>query len=272
MSRTRVSQPQWLCRGGLALTTFLVNAHLAWSTELSSIHSVAVVSILGHIVDMQTPGITKFDYSDYKLHTDWTLDDLARDYIGRALAAHFSVRNDAVDAREFSGLEAKGFQTAWGNISDRLRSLPRKPDVDAIVVVYPNATDSTGYVSPGLGVTYDVPFLFHDAKTTIAVSYAVGLFDVKTGDRIDFGTGRYPASGYITGYSPAWESCSKSMWAESEDSLTGEQRTRIRHELWSLLSRSLPYAMASAGLISASEATSVSVSSAVSGDPSCHGI
>jgi hypothetical protein len=248
------------------------NIHNATANDqLARIHSVAVVSLLGNQVDMQTQG-TRFDYADYKLHTDWNFDDPVREYVTKAIQPRFIVTDGALDPQIFSGAKSGPFRSMWVEIGDRLRALPQKPAVDAVIVVHPEETDSTGYLSAGLAVTHDAPFLFNKGATTIAANYSVDIYDAKTGDRIDYGTGRFPASGYLTGYSPAREQCSNSVWADSEGQLSTDQKSRIHQELWSLLTRSLPYAMASAGLIERSDAESLSATSAVAGDSECHAI
>lgn len=238
--------------------------------KLSNIHAVAVVSILGNDIDMQTQGATRFDYADYKMHTDWNLDLLLKDYVTKAISSRFTVTNDAVDPQLFSGLDRdQTLGVSWTDIKRKLRSNLQKPSVDAVIVIYPENFSDTGYLSAGLAATYNLPILWHDGSTAIAAIYTVAIFDAKTGDRIDYGTGRYPQSGFISGYSPPWENCAKEIWADTEDKLTVDQKARIRTEMWSLLTRSMPYALLNSGLIDKSAATALAASAAL-GDPSCH--
>jgi hypothetical protein len=60
------------------------------------------------------------------------------------------------------------------------------------------------------------------------------------------------------------------MWAEKEDALSAEQKDRIRQEIVSLLSRTVPLSLYWANLISDDAAGAAAAQSAVPGDPSCH--
>ena len=251
--------------------TFLASpiAHAASTSEFDRIHTITIVSALGDTVDMQTQG-TSFDYADYKLRTDWSLDVQVQDYVTHALQSRFTIKKSAVDPQIFANIKSDISTTPLSQAEDRIAALPVKPNVDAIVVVLPYPTDSTGYVSPGFDVTYGVPFLFNDGTTWVAVTYEVYVLDAKTGQMIDYGSGKIPASNMLSGHSPPWAQCSNSMWADSEDKLSADQKTRIRTELWSLLTRSLPYALSGANLVSDAEAGTLAGSLAVAGDVSCH--
>lgn len=111
-----------------------------------------------------------------------------------------------------------------------------------------------------------------NGTTTIAASYAIAVYDTKTGDRISYGTAKFPARGHLSGYSPPWENCSNAMWAASEDTLTADQKTSIRAEFWSLITRSLPHALFGSGLISKSDADALMASASTAADPSCKAV
>src|SRR5947207_12681254 len=94
-----------LCAGAMA---FLALSAAAQSADakmpLSSVRRVAVVSMLRNTVDMQTEGM-KWDYADYKLHTDWNLDELVRDYVTKALGSRLDIRSDALSAQTLSRIQ-----------------------------------------------------------------------------------------------------------------------------------------------------------------------
>ncbi|HEX3652629.1 MAG TPA: hypothetical protein VHU18_07390 [Rhizomicrobium sp.] len=251
-----------------SLSGFLPNP-VGAKEKLTDIRSVAVVSLLGNEVDMQTIGMTKFEYKDYKLHIDPKLDDDVRDFVTNALQKRLTVKND-VSPQAFSGVKSSFSETLWDNIGTHIRLMSPAPDVDALVVIYPNATNEL--MPSQLAVTHQAPFLFHGPIDIFAAGFAIGVFDAKTGERIDFGTGRFPQRGYIAGFSPPWERCPDSMWAESEGALSPDQKGKIRQELWSLITRSAPYALTNAGLISASEADELAKTSAPAGDSACESV
>lgn len=238
----------------------------ASADKLGNVHTVAIVSILGNEVDMQTGG-TRFDYADYKLQTDWNLDALIHDHVANAVRGRFAVKDDALDARLFSTVKNSSGRAVWAQIRDILKAAPQKPDVEAVIVVHPN--ESPGPLSPGLGVIHEAPSWLGSGTTIVGATYALGIYDAKTGDRIDYGTGRYPASDTLSGYTFPWETCPASIWADAEDKLTAKQKNGIRQELWSLITRSLPYALTNSGLISKTDAESLKASATAAG-LSCH--
>src|SRR4051794_13301000 len=98
--------PYKLCAGAMVLLALSAAAQSADAKmPLSGIRRVAIVSILGNTVDMQTEGM-KWDYADYKLHTDWNLDELIRDYVTKALGSRLDIRNDALSAQTLPRIQA----------------------------------------------------------------------------------------------------------------------------------------------------------------------
>ena len=263
---------RWARRFGIALA-ILIGAVQGVCAEdkFANIHSVAIVSTLGNVVDMQTQG-TRFDYDDFKLHTDWNLDGFVRDYITKALQARFTVKDSNIDPQTFSNIESYLFHTVRAQIGDRLRALKSKPDVDALIVVFPFGLDSTGYVSPGLAATHASSFLNREGGVTVAATYSVGVYDAKTGELIDYTYAQYSGLENRYGGPPPIESCPDSMWAPSEDQLNNDQRDRIRQEFQSLLTHSLPITMAKINLITKADALALAASSTVAGDPSCEAL
>jgi hypothetical protein len=249
---------------GLLALALLIHPLGAHAAKMPPIRTVAVVSLLGKSVFMSELG---FHPMHYTLNTDWNLDSQARDYVVKVLQSRFEVRDDVRSQQILGGVQTRDYHTIWGDIEDRLQAAPQKPQVDAVVVIYPSGVGGDIF---GFSVSYSPAFLFHSGSAMVAASYTIGIFDPKTGQRISFATGSLPNGGYIGGYSPPWEICSESMWAESEPQVTQEQRTRMHDELWSLLSRSLARALADVGLITTPEAETVTKDSSVTGDSSCH--
>lgn len=256
-------------RFGIALTILIGAVQgVCAEDEYANIHSVAIVSALGNVVDMQTQG-TRFDYDDYKLHTDWDLDAFIRDYITKALQVRFTIKDSNIDPQTFSNIESRLLHTVRSQIGDRLRAMQNRPDVDAIIVVFPANLESTGYVSPGLAASHSSSFLNRNGAVTVAATYRIGVYDAKTGELIDYGDAQYLGLWNKYGGPPPIENCPSSMWSPSEDQLSDDQRNRIRQEFQSLLTHSLPIAMAKANLITKADAQSLIASSTVTGDPSC---
>jgi len=209
--------------------------------KLNGIRTVEVVSIVNTVKTTETrPNNGAIG------HAETVFDNRVRDYVVRAIGSRFMVVNSNVAANILLGVNAALSDDASAQITERLKAAPQKPDVDAIVVVYQYASAA---VSPGFGYLPNKPLLFGKETIWLSIGYAVGVFDAKTGGRIDYGTGRFRAAGYITGYSPPWASCAASLLPAADTPWSKDQSEHILNEFWALMTRSLPYALLNAGLI-----------------------
>ena len=64
-------------------------------------------------------------------------------------------------------------------------------------------------------------------------------------------------------------SCSKTMWADSAEEMSDDQKSRIARAMSSLATRSVAYALGGANLITESEAEASVKSYSGEDDPSC---
>jgi len=230
-----------------------------------NIHKIAVVSIIGNEVDMQTLG-PAFSAKAYKLQTDWNIDEKIAAEIARLLAGRFMV-STAVDSRAFGTIENGIFDNPVSEVQRRIAALPKVGGLDAYIVVFPFQLNGSANWS-GLFVRRD-PGLFGGGTTIVGVYYYFGVFDASTGKRIDYGTPKLPAAGFLSGFSPPSATCSKTMWADTAEGLSDEQKSGIRREMLSLATKSVGYAMAGANLITKSEADANAKLHAGDDDPSC---
>lgn len=259
----------WICRAAFCLA---ISANAAQGKDANgryeNIHTVAIISALGNDVDMQTSG-TRFDYADYKLHTEWNLDDEVSSFVGKALAGRFTVKAIKTDPHAFANAKPGVFEGLWSILGNRVVALPGVSDVDAVVLIVPDTLGAnSGDSSAGLIVNHAVPILFGKAKVVVSARYLVVVYNAKTGDKIDYASGQLDSSNPMLSDMP-FEYCTESLWANSEDKLTDSQMNGIHQELWSLLARSLGQTLGQMNLISASDATSLSASVQAPGDPSC---
>jgi len=218
-------------------------------------------------VDMQTDGPTIFGNDDYKLDLDFDLDAQIVQQVKAALGKNFAVTEVAVDASAFSALESGVDETR--EMRRRILALPKAEGVDAYIFVLPDLFKGPAFELRGLVVTRS-PSPFGDGFTTVGTHYAVGAFDAVTGNRIDYGTAQYPSSRTLTGHERPIERCTNSMWADAADRLSDGQKSRLRKEFRALVSRSIAYTLASAGLINKSETAAVTAAFDTQGDESCH--
>jgi len=90
----------------------------------------------------------------------------------------------------------------------------------------------------------------------------IGVYDATTGKLIDY-------SDDVASPSFNIETCSQEMWADKEELLTPNQKDRIRQELLSLVTRTIPSRLARANLISSDTAKALTPQLTLPGDPSC---
>jgi len=173
--------------------------------EYANIHTVAVVSALGSDITMQTYGATVFDNALYMLHANWSPDALVIQQIKAALGGRFTIGN-AVDPQAFANIAPGALGDMGSALRQRVLAQPKANGVDAYVVVVPDTVTLMGLSWRGLQVTRNLA-LFGRGGTSVNAYYMVEVIDAVTGDRIDYGTARYPASGYLTGYSQPLEFC-----------------------------------------------------------------
>ncbi len=238
-----------------------VQAAVGANKEYANVRTVAVISVLGNQIDMQTTGVTIFGNADYKLDFDLGLDAQIVQQATAALQPQFAVKD--VDPGLFAGLATGTF-----GLPRRLPSVPKVEGVDAYVVILPS--EQTELVDfHGLVVSH-AHDLIKDASTWVTTQYAVVVFDAATGRRIDYGTSQYPSSKSIYGHEFPLETCDNAIWSDAADKMTDEQKARVKKELSALVSRSIAYTMASAGLIDKSQAAAVTAGFDTQGDPSCH--
>ncbi|HEY2035051.1 MAG TPA: hypothetical protein VGH02_15325 [Rhizomicrobium sp.] len=231
--------------------------------KLNGIHTIGVISLLGNELndpDQKSVSVTE---RETRRAMGEFFDQRIRDYVIKAIGNRFVVKD--LGGSIFSDLRGSQWRSEWAKVGDRLHDTPLKPDVDAVVVVYVDEVSAI-LSPPGLGAFNEKHMLFGKDVTDVEATYGVGVYNAKTGDRIDYGTGRWPAHGNLTGYAPPIEICDGFMSSESGDQPGSD---RISQELWSLLTRSLPYALLNSGLISKQDSDAL-VTSASPADPSCH--
>lgn len=250
----------------LIVTTNLAGQERAAASdyEYAGIHSVAVISLLGDDVDMQAGGVTRFGNHDYILHTDWNLDAQIAGEVATALKERFLIRDGALDSRAFPKITADFLHDPATQVQRALATLPQSTDLDAYVIVFPQSFGGIGMDWQGLAVTRGQG-LFGPGTTSIEAYYEVAVYNARTLRRIDSAAARFEGS-----HSPPVEMCSNSLWGDSADQLSDEQKSRVRTEFESLIDRSLFYTLSAAGLMGSADAAVAAAKGQRSGDPSCH--
>ena len=109
------------------------NSHAENKKGYKDIHTIAIVSLLGNEVDMQTLG---FAHVAYKLQTDWNIDEKLTKEIARLLASRFAIASPP-DPHLFGPVGNGLFDFPVREIHRRIAAMPKNPGVDAYVVAFP---------------------------------------------------------------------------------------------------------------------------------------
>ncbi len=239
------------------------------ATDVTGIRTVAVVSLLKNDLQLQTTGMTRFDNSSNAVATGWDLDGTVQRRVAAALGGRFQLRNATLPPGLFDHLEGGLFESPRSILAKRIQALPAPAGVDAYLIVVPQwglMRDETRGI-----------FAYHDAGlltgkgTLISLPYGIGLYDVHSGKFLGGGNGEIPWAGTFSGYGEPSEECADDFWPGEPAALNDTQKAQIRQEAFSLLERSVPFALADAGLISEDAAKAMQASAAPA-PPSCHGI
>ena len=236
--------------------------------KYEQVHSVAILSALGNLIEMQKTGLTRFGYDDYKLQTDWNPDEEIRNLLSKVVERRATVNNEVLDPQIFGNFTVAGDDNPEKTVRNAIRANPKIAEVDALIAVFPDS-GTESYFPQGLGITHDNALFSGKGNSVATAKYMVAIFDAKTGEKINYGTGQYPSSNSIFGRSPPMETCSDILWAKTADELTTEQKNAIHAEFSSLLSRSLAYALASANFITKTDAVSAANSMALPAVATC---
>ena len=248
--------------GLVALFVCGVTAAWADNIEYANIHSVAVISAMGDTVAMNT--WTNSSSDSYSFRTDWNVDAQIVSEVTQALSGHFVVKNLSADSEQLAKILSTTQTEDYNDVVKQfVRSLPKSNGVDAYVIVLPDdvnaGTTKVPWIEKGqFGAR--APSSASSPDIRFGVLHSVNVYDATKGRLMDWGGER----------GSAVEQCAGEMWAEKEDALSAEQKNRIRQEIVSLLSRTVPLSLYRANLISDDAAQAAATQFAVPGDPSCH--
>jgi hypothetical protein len=196
---------------------------------------------------------------------DWDLKKSVADDVAHTLSSHFNV---------IAGETPRSQSAAEPNppvpTLQSLRNLGIEPsaEVDTYIVVYPTSLGADG---PGLLVRNSYAFtglvmIGGGGEPALLASYAVTVIDARTGESIALGMPQIHKR--ALGMMGAFVPCDRALWPDTPTAISDTQRQMLTREFTTLLKASLPWALANAGLLSATDATA---DEAAAGDFSaCH--
>jgi hypothetical protein len=215
--------------------------------EYANVHTIGIISDLGDDVPVlkvydRVPLFELFGGSTPPnsteiLHSGWRIDEFVASEIASALAGHFTTKSVAAVLGSFP--ESPSYEPPPDAFGRQILALPADA-VDAYVVVhrtelYVDAGPS-GFDEKGLEVAnFSGAF---GGGAGILANFQIGVFDARTGYRIDYATARL------------MKICKSGLLADNIAQLSPLQKDAIRSELLTMIHKELPSLLRSAGLIS----------------------
>jgi len=238
--------PNWLAASVVvALLIVATELALARGTQdpYADIHTVAVASALGQI-PMRATGFT-FGGRRGMVPRGWEVDDFVTTLVADALKHRFRVLRvpSAPGAAKEIVTDPSISPFYW--LQERLRAMPLPQSADAYAIVYPVTVELADTKWEGLALTHGGG-LFGRGWTIVSAAYAVGVYDARTGERMDVKTVDLPVnppSAHL-----AIEACDNAIWASRPDRLTIFQQLQINDGFRDLIAKSLPAALRDARL------------------------
>jgi hypothetical protein len=207
--------------------------------EYANIHTVAVISRMGDAFTFKEVGGTVFSNSENAIQVpEWGIDAKIASLVTEALSSRFTVVPTGL-----SGLPITA------DLRPLIRSLPPEKTADAYVVIgeWTRQIPTTNQYLSGLGV-FRRGMIFGGHGDALHADYAISVIDGKTLKQIDYGTARMNDGGYWNSRF-AIELTDESNWSDTPDALSDVQKQAIKLQLFQLLEKSLPHALAAANLI-----------------------
>jgi hypothetical protein len=237
----------WMLAAAMAFVC--VTPVRAQAPDLSSIHTIGVISAIGHSIALKNVGLMVFGNSmDTIDSSGWGIDAAIQDEIATALAGRFTLKPVAADPVAFSTQATSWWSTSEVPVEDLVAALPGREGIDAYLVIYPfplqDPVYGTNQFIRGLGV-YRHGGL--GESVSLYAFYRCELIDAKTNKQIVASAGmlgKFSLFDHPLPIAPA----DAAIWAKKADALTDVQRNAIRTAMTALVRRSLRWALANAGL------------------------
>jgi hypothetical protein len=223
--------------------------------DLSGIHTIGVISAVGHRATLQKVGFMAFGNLLEEIDSsDWGIDDKIAAMVTDALQGRIAVRRIAADPVAFSTQETSWYNESQVPVEDLVSKLTDREGIDAYLVCYPfpvqdpiNPTNQwfrgLGLYRRGwLGPTFDL-FAF----------YRCALIDARTNKELSGGKGMLGDSNFFQHPWP-YADVDPAIWADHAPDLTATQRDAIKAGVMDLVEKSLPWALSDAGLVPAPSA------------------
>jgi hypothetical protein len=211
--------------------------------DLSNIHTVGVISDIGHTLYLDNVGLMVFSNSSETLNIDsWKMDDDIEKTVATALAPRFAVRPVSFDKDDFVKMEY-GFLV--GNsvpVEDRLAKVTDRDGLDAFLVVVPVSRQDPVF---GTNQFFQGSGLYRRGPVGVLIAfefYAVMLVDAHTNKIIEQVYGATGNGGLFSSSAP-YVPCDISIWPQSAAQMDNAQKQATYLALKTLTDSSLPRAL-----------------------------
>jgi len=233
----------------LMMAAGAVPAH-AEKPDLSSIHTLGVISVIGHSIALKNVGLMIFGNSlDTLDSSGWGIDGAVQDEIATALSDRFTLKPVTADPVAFSTQATSWWNSSEVPVEDLVAALPDREGIDTYMVVYPfplqDPVYGTNQFIRGLGVYRHGGF---GEAVSLYALYRCVIVDAKTNKIVWQTFGMLGKFGFFDHPYPIAK-IDPSAWAEKADALTDTQRDAIKTGMTDLVRKSLRWALAYGGLI-----------------------
>lgn len=232
----------------------LSSASASDADKIANIHTIGIVSAIGHEAALQNVGIMVFTNGLEKVPIDdWGLDDAVIADATSLLSGRVTVRPVQYDRVTFA-TEKRGFiGAAHIPVEDLVAGLTDREGIDAFLVIHIAELDdpvaNTNQTVGGLGL-YRHPLGFKHTIAAYAL-YAIELVDARTNKTIKGVVPRTGDSGFMDPKFPIARGCSETLWPENAAAMTDAQRQALKQTVSGLVSISLPWGLYELGLLGA---------------------
>jgi hypothetical protein len=250
----------WRIAIGLVLA-HAAPVYAASSDEYADVHSVAVISAIGDTIALTNIGTTTFSQNEWPI-ADWKLDDAVAAIVTKAVVPRFAVKRVNVDTSALRALKP-GLLTflRLPDLKTYVLGLSATNDVDAYIVVHKllwqDTCGGTHQNLWGLGLYHHDGLFYGQQQDGIYAYYAVDVIDARSGREIDQGIASLTPGGLFGNPPPPCQETSAVDWAETAESLTGQQRSEVKSALTAVVTTSLIYALRDAKLIATTSSAAV---------------
>jgi hypothetical protein len=229
--------------------------------KIAAIHTIGVISAIGHEAALQNVALMVFGNSDERIAIDdWGLDDAVTANVATLLSGRVEIKPVQYDRVAFATEKRPFLGPPYIPVEDLVAGLTDRDGIDAYLVIVQTELDDpvmgTNQQMGGIGL-YRHLFGFKHLIVDYAF-YDVELIDARTNKLIKSVVARIGDSGFFNPKFP-FVGCAPTIWPETAAAITDAQKQAMKQTATSLVNVSLPWALYELGLLAAKPAEGMDV-------------